>query len=382
MVRGNLGTAQVAKLVNLPPGRVRQIVKAWGDTPTPELHFDDLLQVATKGRRPMKLSDAIEQYLIDQRSCGRISSDRSAESYRRILDIHRRDVGNRDPRTIGREDVKRTLARWSYPNTQHNTRAILVSFYDWTLEEGIRKDNPARQTRRPKKRPTTVYRLTSEEAAAILGAAETTRERRIVFLGLCAGLRLNELRHMQGKHFERAGFVWVSADIAKGGRERWVPVLRDLEPIVADIRATVAPEHFVVTGLRNVGVPGQAFGVPMVVYAEVPERPASTQAVWRLVGEVAKRAGIAAHIHTHLLRHAYGDHVAKHAGLLNAQALMGHADPTTTMIYVGSTSLEDLAEAVRGLSYAKPKPRPRPPMAGDTGRRHAAPNPGGHQRRR
>jgi integrase len=60
-------------------------------------------------------------------------------------------------------------------------------------------------------------------------------------LGVCAGIRNAELRGLQRRHFERAGWIHVSADIAKGGRERWVPVLPELEPIVAEILRTVGP---------------------------------------------------------------------------------------------------------------------------------------------
>ena len=96
---------------------------------------------------------------------------------------------NRDPAYVGREDVKRTLRRWPHPNTQRKNRAVLVSFYDWAMEEGYRRDNPARQTRRPKAKPPKVYRLTRAEAAAFLAAAETVRERRIAHIGICAGAR-------------------------------------------------------------------------------------------------------------------------------------------------------------------------------------------------
>jgi len=46
-------------------------------------------------------------------------------------------------------------------------------------------------------------------------------------------------------------------------------------------------------------------------WKEYPAKPSSPQAIWRAVSDVAERAGIAAHIHPHLLRHAFGDHAAK-----------------------------------------------------------------------
>lgn len=158
----------------------------------------------------MKFSEAIEEFVRDQWSQGRMRSPATERSYRSVLYRHREDVENRDPAYIGREDVKRTLRHWSHPNTQANHRSILVSFYAWAMEEGYRKDNPALQTRRPKRRPAIVYRLTLDETVALLEEASSPRERRAIFLGLCAGLRNQELRGLQGRHFERSGWVEVS----------------------------------------------------------------------------------------------------------------------------------------------------------------------------
>ena len=50
---------------------------------------------------------------------------------------------------------------------------------------------------------------------------------------------------------------------------------------------------------------------------------------------VGERAGIAAPIHPHLMRHAYGDHIAKFTGVRNGQFLLGHAGIGTTETYLG-----------------------------------------------
>ena len=88
---------------------------------------------------------------------------------------------------------------------------------------GIRKDNPARQVRKARKRETSVYRLTSDEVVALIDACGTTRERRTIILGVCVGARNQALRGLKGEHFQRDDFVWISPDIAKGQRERWCP---------------------------------------------------------------------------------------------------------------------------------------------------------------
>ena len=225
--------------------------------------------------------------------------------------------------------MKTTLRRWPHPNTQRVCRSVLVSFYDWSMEEAIRKDNPARQTSRPRRVPTSVYRLTRAEAAALLQAAVTVRERRAIFLAVCAGLRNQELRRLQGRHFRRPGVVWVSEDIAKGARERWVPVLRDLEPVVAEIvEHVVEPGEYVLPALRSADPPRNTR------QRAIPNRASSSQALRQLVIRVSQRAGIAHHVYPHLLRHAYGDHVARQAGMRHAQFLLGHATIATTETYV------------------------------------------------
>jgi integrase len=155
----------------------------------------------------MKFETAIDLYITDMQIQARLTSTSSERGYRSTLTAHAEDVQNRDPAYVSREDDKRTLRRWPHPNTQGTNRSKLVSFYAWAMEEGIRKDNPALQTRRPRRRPKDKYRLTETEANAMLRAASGVRERRVIFLGLCAGLRNAELRGLQGRHFARDGCV-------------------------------------------------------------------------------------------------------------------------------------------------------------------------------
>jgi hypothetical protein len=41
---------------------------------------------------------------------------------------------------------------------------------------------------------------------------------------------------MQGRHFRRPGWLWVPSDIGKGKKERWIPVISDLEPVWRESR--------------------------------------------------------------------------------------------------------------------------------------------------
>jgi site-specific recombinase XerD len=293
----------------------------------------------------MRFDVAIDEYVLDMWSQGRFTSPATDRNYRLVLYAHADDVDNRDPRKTGRDDVKRTLRRWSHPNSQRKNRSVLISFYDWLVEEGERPHNPARQTPKPRRRPVTTHRLSRDEVAALLNAVQNERERRVIYLGVFAGLRNGELRGLRGWHFERDGFIWVSADIGKGGKERWVPVSDELAPVVARIRFQLTPDDYV--------LPAQRWRNPPVNSSKLDLRkhPSSSQALRSLVQRVAKRAGISGRIYPHLMRHAFAEQMTRHAGLRQAQHMLGHSDSRTTEIYLGKPTPDELKAAIEGFTF-------------------------------
>lgn len=307
----------------------------------------------------MKFTDRIDEYFTDQQAAGRINSPTTERSYRGRLQTLADHVGNRDPRTVGRTDIKTLLANWPHPNTQRNVRAIYVSFFRWMMEEGYRKDNPAEQTRRPKQRPTSVYRLTLSECVALMDASlDTQRERWAVHLGLLAGLRNRELRGLQPRHLARPGWIWVSPDIGKGGKERFIPILPELEAIVAEIHQDRTGDEYILCSRQTINPPANT------KWRIDKHRPLSGRGLHQMLGELGEKAGIAAHVHPHLMRHAFGDYIARTASLASvsgpkiAQALLGHSDISTTVdTYTGELTLDDLETAVLGIRF-RPGPGP------------------------
>ncbi len=293
---------------------------------------------------------AIELFLEDMVTLGRLNTDRSCAEYRRTVRKHAEDAGGARPDATTRNEVKLTLRRWSHPNTKRRKRTMLVSFYDWMVEEGLRADNPARQIRAPRGRAPRVRRLTLDEVRAILAAATGRRERRMAFLATCAGLRCSELRLLQGLHFTRKGWLLVSAEMAKGGRERWIPVMRDLEPVVEEIGETTTHGDFVLPATR--WVESDRGLVPI----EDPERPCDRKTIWRTVKRIGRRAGIGTDVHPHQLRHAFADRVSRMAGLHAAQALLGHASIQTTEGYLTKPSPDELVAAMAKVSMAGDDP--------------------------
>jgi integrase len=304
----------------------------------------------------VKLTTAIDRYVTDMVREGRFTSPHSELAYRTKLMRLAEHVRNRDPRTVGRVDIKTVLAQWPNPASQNQAHAVYASVFDWCLteprdrneRETICTTNPARRVRRAKARQAQVFRMTRSEVVAFLDASlDRQRDRWVAHLGCCAGLRSQEIRGLQGRHFERPGYVWVSREIGKGGKERWVPVIDDLLPIVAEVLEHVDHDRFVIPGRRSKGypTPGEFYDV---------DKPVSASAVFKQVVAIGERAGIPGRVTPHTLRHAYGDHIARHAGLRVAQALMGHERvDTTASTYVQRPGMEELAAQVRGFSFRR-----------------------------
>ena len=300
------------------------------------------------------MTTAISLYIEDMKAERRINTMRTEQSYWDCLRLHAEDVGNRDPRATNRNDVKRTLRRWENGNTRRTRHAYITSFYDWCMQEDScrRPDNPARQVRRTKAEETEVYHLTANECSILRAHAKTALEIRLIDVGLFAGLRVQELRGLKGIHFAREGWVHVSKDIGKGRKERWVPVLDDLIPVVDEITATVALDEHV--------FPGQHFGIydkdrhyERKVFAD---RPMGANTMWKYVRKIAVRGGIHGDVGPHTLRHAFCDLVTRGASIQVAQSLMGHSDIGTTEGYTTAPTLDELRAAVQGLTFGGPSP--------------------------
>ena len=291
----------------------------------------------------MRFDVAVDEYVRDQWGYGHFRSPRTEASYRRTLELLGDQVSNRDPSKVGRDDIKRLLDRWGNPSTRKDQRAHLVAFFKWAMGEGYCVANPAAQTPTVKAVPKPRYRLNEAEVLALLDACVTVREVRAIYLGVFGGLRNQELRGMRGQNFSREGHIWVPASIGKGARERWVPVIEQLAPVVAGIRAEVAADEYVLCAERWRNPPKNT------ERESLTRRPTSPQALRSLVRRVAERAGVPGAVTVHGLRHFCADLYVNQKGVYVAQQVLGHADIGTTQVYLSKLSADRLREAAMGV---------------------------------
>ncbi len=109
--------------------------------------------------------------------------------------------------------------------------------------------------------------------------------------------------------------------IGKGNKERIVPIGRPAIVAIQDYLRKSRP------AFQN-GHSGR------YVFLSRTGRPLDRSNVWRLVRKYARRVGLN-RLHPHTLRHCFATHMlAGGADLRIVQELLGHADPTTTQIYL------------------------------------------------
>jgi integrase/recombinase XerD len=185
-----------------------------------------------------------------------------------------------------------------------------------------------------------------EEAVAKLIAqpADTVRGRRdaaMIELAYASGLRVSELVMLQMADINlHHGFVRVTG---KGNKTRMVPLHNE---------ARVKIQSFIEND-RPLLIRDPA---ERAVFLTDRGRPMTRQAFWKTLRGYARRAGVrlpTGEISPHKLRHSFATHLVQHgADLRSVQAMLGHADISTTQIYT-QLNRAHVVEQVRKHPRAK-----------------------------
>ena len=164
--------------------------------------------------------------------------------------------------------------------------------------------------------------LGESQIEALLNAPDTAtplgvRDRAWLELLYASGLRVSELAGLPALSvFLDEGFLKV---MGKGKKERLIPFGTGAERWIRSwllLRPGFKPRG----GELFVGQRGEGL---------------SRQHLWRLLKGYARTAGLRAEaVSPHVLRHAFATHLLDHgADLRSVQAMLGHADISTTQIY-------------------------------------------------
>lgn len=187
--------------------------------------------------------------------------------------------------------------------------------------------DPAELLDAPKLAPRSPVVIGEDAVARILAAppADTARGRRdraMLELLYATGLRVSELVGVPLADVNlKAGFVRVTG---KGAKTRLVPMTGAARTAIEDYLTAVRPAW-----VRDPGQPA--------LFLTERGRPMTRQGFWKLLGGYVRAAGVRAvggAVSPHKLRHSFATHLLERGADLRAvQAMLGHADITTTQLY-------------------------------------------------
>ena len=205
--------------------------------------------------------------------------------------------------------------------------AALRSFYRWAAREGLAQQNPAALVATPKL-PKQLPRVpTIEEMNSVLDAAMPEEaafpERDCLILELLygCGMRNSELVGIDLGHIDRANRRILLR--GKGKKERLAPFGESAEAALLQylkVRQQVLEDR------------RRAAHSALIINRRGDR--ITTRSVGRIVKCIAVARGLAADVHPHTLRHAFGTHLLEEGADLRAiQEMLGHERLSTTQRY-------------------------------------------------
>lgn len=209
------------------------------------------------------------------------------------------------------------------PRSRARHRTAFRQLFRWLVAEQLLVDDPSTLVRAPRFGLRIPSVFSEAQVETLLAAPDDAdplgkRDRAMIELMYATGLRVSELvlLPLAAVHLE-GGFLRVRG---KGGKERLIPmgdVARDL--LVQYVRE-VRPAGGTAVFLSRLG------------------GPMTRQNFWERMVRYARLAGIRGKVSPHVLRHSFATHLLNHGADLRAvQAMLGHADISTTQIYTHVT---------------------------------------------
>jgi integrase/recombinase XerD len=202
----------------------------------------------------------------------------------------------------------------------------LKIFYRYLQLEGIVQDNPAELlgTQKSWQRIPEVLSpgLVEKLLAAPLARDKFwRRDRALLELLYATGCRASEVSNLQMQDLHLAERYCLAH--GKGSKDRITPLGDAAIGAIEDYLAHERPKLAAVAGTPP----------PWLLLSRSGKR-LRREAIWELVKQYARRAGVSADIGPHTLRHSFATHVlAGGADLRQVQELLGHASIATTQIY-------------------------------------------------
>jgi len=211
--------------------------------------------------------------------------------------------------------------------------------YRFLLASGAISRDPTEHIDSPQPARRLPRTLSADDVAAIVEAPDAARpdglrDRALLELLYACGLRASEVIAVRVDDVNLGGGYVMAT--GKGNRQRLVPMGAQAVEWIRRYLAVARPRLV-------------KRGDPAALFLNRSGQALSRQAVWQLLKRSARRAGVrAAAVSPHTLRHSFASHLLEGgADLRSVQAMLGHADISTTQIYthLSSRAVRDMYRA-------------------------------------
>lgn len=206
----------------------------------------------------------------------------------------------------------------------------LRSFYRYLNKFEDVKNNPVRMFKSTKERRKLPEFLSYDQMNAIFDVYDLTnpkeiRDRCIIEVMYACGLRVSECAGLEVARINlQEQFLTV---IGKESKERMTPFYKRCGQLIELYLKESRP-----TFMEGKAEHGKLF-------VNQQGKPISSRSIQMLCEEGAQRAGIAMHVHPHMIRHSFATHLLDNgADLRIVQELLGHENLSTTQIYTHVTT--------------------------------------------
>ena len=261
-------------------------------------------------------------------------SGNTVDAYQRDLKKYVQFLGSRGeailPLDVKSEDLAKFLGWLSEigmePKSQARILTGLRAFYKFFLLEDLLDESPAEMLEPPKLSRKLPEVLSIEEVQKILLAIDLslpngTRNRAMIEVLYACGLRVSEMCELRMSHvsFDER-YVKV---IGKNDKERIVPIG---EEALKYIKLYIETERKQLKKIKK--------GAENTVFLSSRGAIVNRIAVFLIIKELAKLAGITKNISPHTFRHSFATHLVEGGADLRAvQDMLGHESITTTEMY-------------------------------------------------
>lgn len=245
-----------------------------------------------------------------QRMISKNWSKRTIDNYASQLRCFLKAFDTRDrARNITANEIEHYLNSKEVVNSRKHARCAIQAFYKYVIMQPMKLANIPW----PKKEKKLPQPIDTSEVQKLISVCNNLKHKAIITLLYGCGLRIGEVLNLKPEHIDSTKMI-INIIAGKGKKDRQVMLPIELLQLLRIYYREYKPQEFLFNGQFSNQYSEKSINTFLKMYA--------------------KKAGIKANIHAHLLRHSFATHSLEQGiDISLIQKLLGHSSIKTTLIY-------------------------------------------------